>query len=131
MSGRIRDPLAPSTDAAAEDTDERLSPRVSNGLDAQQKSVYVGRKSKWRNPWRIQPNSKGYAVSGPRRGDISQHPTLEEAAEYAINRYIEGVRVDLASAARQELAEAQLVCDCHAGGRCHADILRVLAERPA
>lgn len=92
-------------------------------------TVYVGRPSKWGNPYKI-VNFRVMAKKG----------TPEQEAEYLqqmlklYRRYITEVRPDLAAAAKVELAGRNLVCWCplydENGGRipCHADILLQIAN---
>ena len=98
-----------------------MTPRVLNKrtmtlADRAQPSVYVGRPTKWGNPyshlWSAYPgtihvNSRAEAVDLYRKW-IFSHPELLEAA-------------------RKELRGKNLTCWC-APHQCHADILLVIAN---
>lgn len=75
-------------------------------------AVYVGRPSKWGNPFAVGPGPRG-----------------RETALFRYRLFLLS-RPDLVAAARQELAGKDLVCWC-APKACHADILaRVAAGGP-
>ncbi|HEY2202995.1 MAG TPA: DUF4326 domain-containing protein [Pseudonocardia sp.] len=81
-------------------------------------SVYVGRPTRWGNPWRI----------GPARGGEG----LSRAAAMQRYRAYLDEHPDLAEAARRELAGHDLVCWCPLDEPCHADeLLRVANGDPA
>lgn len=71
-------------------------------------AIYVGRPTKWGNPFRID---------------------TEADREEVIDRYLRWIRyrTDLREQAREELAGKDLVCWC-APQACHADILMKIAN---
>ena len=109
-------------------------------------SIYVGRGSKWGNPFVIQTAPKGmvgaypmtdnrYAVVDTRdnapRGNYRLFPTFLDAARYAAAqfRYVrlhEILKED--PAALQELTGAHLACWCAETNPCHGDVLLELAN---
>jgi hypothetical protein len=87
-------------------------PRVVNryrdeGVDG----VYIGRPSKWGNPFRIGPDGDREAVIAKYRAFLVSRP-------------------DLVDAVRRELAGRNLVCFC-APKACHGDVLLEIANGPA
>lgn len=71
-------------------------------------AVYIGRPSKWGNPFRIGPNGDRAAV-------------IEAYREYL------RTRLDLVAAARRELVGRDLLCWC-APLPCHGDVLLEIAN---
>lgn len=93
-------------------------PRVYNrksSLPIPEGAVYVGRPTKWGNPWRL-----GYKATYRQR-----HLVLESFRQYLREH------PELVEAARRELKGKNLICSCTPLD-CHADIwLRVAAgEEP-
>ena len=84
----------------------RLQRKRTRGWRMPAGAVYVGRPSRWGNPWRI---GKGRGECTPRaavanfRRYLRQHPELVEEA-------------------RPVLAGRDLVCWCREGDPCHADV---------
>lgn len=91
----------------------RVLNRKTHGLP--KGSVYVGRPSKWGNPWSHQS------------GTTAEHraATRDEAVE----RFAAWLhsQPDLEAAARVELRGKDLVCWC-APAKCHADVLLLVAN---
>jgi hypothetical protein len=77
-------------------------------------AVYVGRPTKWGNP---------FAIGAP-HPEHGRRMTRDEA----IDLYAASVDDDLAAAARAELRGKDLVCWCAPDARCHADVLLQLAN---
>jgi hypothetical protein len=73
-------------------------------------TVYVGRPSRWGNPW----------------------PATEHGAAAAVARYRAWLLADAArlAAARIELAGRDLACWCRLDAPCHADVLLEFANDP-
>lgn len=90
-------------------------PRVYNKHhgDAPADAVYVGRPTKWGNPYSHLPGTMG----------LSKVATREEA----IRLFEEGITKELREAIIQELRGKDLVCWC-APKACHADVLLRLAN---
>ena len=73
-------------------------------------AVYVGRPTKWGNPWPI---------------------TAQRSSEDAVTLYRQHLcdHPDLVDAAGRELAGRDLVCWCRPDQACHADVLLDVANR--
>jgi hypothetical protein len=75
------------------------------------KAVYVGRPSRWGNPYRV-----------------GVHGTAEECVRLFEARY--GNDADYRAAVRTELAGKSLACWCKVGQPCHAAVLLRWANEP-
>lgn len=112
-------------------------------------AVYVGRGTKWGNPWRIGQRGEPIERKGPT--DDTLHPLADGGSMLAFNppiqihtfprpltasdvvikyrsHIIETVGMDRIQA---ELGGRDLVCWCKEGAQCHADVLLDLANPPA
>jgi hypothetical protein len=76
------------------------------------KAIYVGRPSRWGNPYRV-----------------GVHGTAEECVRLFETRY--GNNATYRAAVRAELAGKSLACWCKVGQSCHADVLLRWANAPA
>ena len=85
-----------------------MNPRVVNCRVTRHYDVYIGRGSKWGNPFRIGPDQGREAVIRMFRDYLESHPELKAAA-------------------RTELRGKTLACFC-APRSCHGDILAELAN---
>jgi len=87
-------------------------------------TVYVGRPTKWGNPFKIGDSPLG--------GTISfipiYHPTGEKVLA-AYRDYVEHKCRWIIEDAQMELRGKDLACWCKEGAPCHADILLELANR--
>ena len=90
----------------------RIQRRRTKGWRMPPGAVFVGRPSKWGNP---------YKVGTPAA------PTPEAAV--ALFRDYLARRTDLSDAARDELTGKVLVCWCSPGQPCHADVLLEAANQ--
>jgi len=79
-------------------------------------AIYVGRPSKWGNPYIVQADMKGHLA-------FAAHRTAVKLYQEYIKKHPE-----LIKAAQEELREKDLVCWC-APLPCHADVLLELANR--
>lgn len=99
-------------------------------------AVYVGRPTRWGNPWRAVERDQRWFIDGPMINPF-RHPcgNREGAALLAIQcfreklmRPMEGVlacsRVEIVS----ELRGRDLACWCKQGEPCHADVLLEVAN---
>lgn len=89
---------------------ERIQRRRSKGWRMPPGAVYVGRPTRWGNPY-----------------PVSQHGPA--GACRLFEQYLLS-RPDLVEAARQELAGKPLACWCSLDQPCHADVWLRLINRP-
>lgn len=123
---------------------QRIQRRRLKGWRAPAGAIYVGRDTRWGNPFKLAPaaSQRGglldmWAVefSGKKLGrwDDSAAARAEAADRYA--RWIhEPKQAALVVTVRQELAGRDLMCRCPPDQPCHADVLLQIAngtkERP-
>lgn len=106
-------------------------------------AVYVGRPTKWGNPWTVINGYKqgwlvyddrdryGLAPSGSTSGGfIAAYKTRAEAQSDAVRRYRKWLRSspELVRAVVDSLSGRDLVCWCREGDPCHVDPLLELAN---
>jgi len=104
-------------------------------LDAQgRRPVYVGRPTRWGNPWAVTETSTGWAITRDWRGGwdvgLIETVTREAAHQVAVGLYREWVEAnaDLARLAREGLAGRALMCWCAPEFACHVDHLLTVAN---
>ena len=101
----------------------RIQRKRTKGWQMFPGTVYVGRPSKWGNPYKVE-NFRPLGKKG----------TPEQEAEYLAQAlrlyrvYVTEIRPELFSAAKIELAGRNLCCWCPMTQPCHADILLELAN---
>lgn len=104
-------------------------------------AVYVGRPTKWGNPWRIVlvydynfPFGDAADVIHAETGNtVGRFDRVERAlrtgaAYWAVQAYRGDLTEELIAAARRELAGRDLACWCRLDQRCHADVLLEIAN---
>jgi hypothetical protein len=92
-------------------TPRRLQRSRKKGARTRTGAVYVGRPSKWGNPF----------VVGPRL------PAVEAVARYR-SALLDGKLTFTVDDVRRELAGKDLTCWCKPGAPCHADLLLRIAN---
>ena len=90
-------------------------PKVYNKhhKDAPPNAIYVGRPTKWGNPFKI--------------GDESYYPGTPMTRQDAVDHFRASVTPEMETEIRQQLRGRDLVCWC-APKPCHADILLEIAN---
>ncbi|NIL56234.1 DUF4326 domain-containing protein [Salinispora arenicola] len=89
----------------------RIQRRRTRGWRMPPNTVYVGRPTKWGNPWGIDK------IRGSR---------AEAVRLYQL--WLTDQRPDLCNAARRDLAGRDLACWCPLEQPCHADVLLAIAN---
>jgi uncharacterized protein DUF4326 len=110
---------------------ERIQRRRTRGWRMPEGAVYVGRPSRWGNPYRwsaypsISHDFEGepYAISASARRGFAV-TDFRSAVQYGIGSIDYPSREEI----RRELAGRDLVCWCPKGQPCHADVLLELAN---
>lgn len=95
---------------------KRIQRKRTSGWRMPEGAVYVGRPTKWGNPWQV----------GPAMSPAGAVWRYNDAALGRLGRFTYGVP-DVATI-RAELAGRDLVCWCPLDQPCHADILLELAN---
>ena len=99
----------------------RIQRKRTKGWKMPACAVYVGRPTKWGNPWPITPSSKRHWSCG--------EEFYHRRAVEAFSRWIKDEEQDeLLSDIRQELKGKDLACWCSLDQPCHADVLLTLAN---
>jgi hypothetical protein len=91
-------------------------------------AVYVGRPSRWGNPWKV--GSTGWTIDPDGRINREPHPplTVEEAVQ-AFRNANSREESGWPEMIRRHLAGRDLVCWCPLDQPCHADVLLEIANR--
>ena len=98
---------------------KRIQRKRTKGWRMPPNTVYVGRPSKWGNPFKVEGRN---VIHLDNRLTFNSH---EKALEYSLNRFNALVYIyDLS-----ELKGKDLACWCKIGEPCHADILLKLANK--
>ena len=100
----------------------RIQRRRTKGWRMPDGAVYVGRPSRWANPYR---------VDDPRLPADDRY-TREQVVELFWRSALDWWAPWFVEAVREELAGKDLACWCKIGDPCHADVLLELAngDRP-
>jgi len=93
----------------------RVQRRRAKGWRMPDNTVYVGRGSKWGNPWRIKDGMSA-------KGCVWRYRD-------ALNGLLPFAKVPSITEARTELAGKNLACWCPLDQPCHADVLLELANK--
>lgn len=116
-------------------TPERIQRKRTKGWTAPSGSKYVGRGTRWGNPWVVAQTRTGWAVNwagdGPSRPDWTVATDNQGAAHVmAVGLYREFAEstVGFAARARVELKGRDLMCWCSESLSCHAAVLLELAN---
>ncbi|MFJ1650063.1 DUF4326 domain-containing protein [Streptomyces sp. NPDC088337] len=113
----------------------RIHRQGTKGWRAPDRAVYVGRGTRWGNPYKVVQRNRCYAVLTDDGGVIYAHRDETEVRRVATDWYrawFSG-QPDLAAAARRQLAGRPLMCWCplpEPGDRdhCHAAVLLAIAN---
>lgn len=114
----------------------RIQRRRTKGWTAPGNTVYVGRPTRWGNPYQVVPvrRSGPFDVIGA-MGLIAQTTGREDAAGIAVNRFAYAVDMGwhglpTPTEIRAALAGRDLTCWCRLDWPCHADVLLKIANMP-
>lgn len=105
-------------------TPERIQRQRTKGWRMPEGAVYVGRPSKWGNPWRA---GKVKYLTGPKAGHVADRADVVRMYRNALTAKT-AKAAEVRAQARTELAGRDLVCWCKLGDPCHADVLLSIAN---
>ena len=110
-------------------TPQRIQRRRARGWQMPPDTIYVGRPTKWGNPFEV---GKQHGT----REECLRRYRLLALGYLAISMGVEQVRPQEAThaamcEARRELRGKNLACWCPLGKPCHADVLLEIANSPA
>lgn len=121
------------TDSSAQP--KRIQRRRTKGWRMPLHAVYVGRPTKWGNPFQVKSAGDGFWTVVDNNGVDYREPLTGWAdKDYAVLKsvrlYFMDVKGELAPyPPLSELAGRDLVCWCPLDSPCHADVLLELANR--
>ena len=111
-------------------TVKRIQRRRTKGWRMPENTVYVGRGSKWGNPWAVRWDRllQRWVVQADHNASSERFVTRPEAVSSAVVHFAAWVwRLD-ENVIRAELAGKNLACWCPLDQPCHADVLLELAN---
>ena len=112
----------------------RVQRQRTKGWRMSENTVYVGRGTKWGNPWKITPHDEGQATVTDPVSAIT-FTSVHEAAAHAASSFRwqllnhPNVLGFTEAEAHTELAGKNLSCWCPPDQPCHADVLLEIANR--
>ena len=112
---------------------KRIQRRRTKGWRKPEGAVYVGRGTKWGNPWRVVKLVEGpWCIVEP-DGRRIKFLNMEDAVRTAVSWFNEAIPngwegVPDYDEIRSELAGKDLMCWCPLGQPCHADVLLEICE---
>lgn len=122
-------------------TPARIQRRRSKGWRAPEHSTYVGRPTRFGNPYRLVRQDTGWSVQfGDHGGGVGIFPTDSEARRYATEAFRVWINLpeqaDMVRLFRALLAGRDLTCWCPLPepgqpDHCHAAVLLELANAPS
>lgn len=113
---------------------KRIQRKRTKGWKMPPNAIYVGRPTKWGNPFVVRECCVLNTINGHTVGDVKETP--EDAMASAVYLYkrrvienaIGGIEPKI-RAALEELRGKDLVCWCPLDQACHADVLLEFANR--
>lgn len=116
----------------------RIQRRRVKGWRAPDGARYVGRGTRWGNPWVVVQTRTGWAVNWAGEGTPTPEWTASTDNQHAAHIMAVGLyreyaerTVGFAVRARVELSGRDLMCWCPPELPCHVDVLLELANQPA
>lgn len=111
---------------------QRIQRRRTAGWRMPEGAVYVGRPSRWGNPFTVTHTSQGWTVTDDNDVEYDDWPTKRAAQLHAVSLFAElsvdyGISFD-SDEARAELRGKDLCCWCPIDQPCHADVLLEIAN---
>ena|SRR5690625_3167531 len=101
----------------------RIQRKRTKGWRKPEGAVYVGRGTRWGNPYTITRTFTGYIVDGPNLR--VEYPSRRRATAVAVDAFRAWLGSDpgRVGEVRAELAYRDLMCWCAPADACHADVL--------
>lgn len=104
----------------------RIQRKRTKGWKMPQGAVYVGRGSKWGNPFKV-----GELCSSKRNSHGGCNQIFVTDNEVAVASFQRFLSLELRIAAREHLKGKNLACWCKLDELCHADVLLEIANSEA
>lgn len=110
---------------------ERIQRKRTKGWRMPPNTVYVGRPSKWGNPWHVRDMGRhGPLVQDQVRNSYpSTMPIARRFAVWKFRRFL-STEFGRKRFPVEQLRGKNLACWCRIGEPCHADVLLELANQP-
>lgn len=102
---------------------QRIQRKRTKGWKAPEGAVYVGRPSKWGNPFKVSNGDCDHPDCGPK-----SHPAI--TPQMAVDSFRRWLSPGMIMVLRHELRGKDLMCFCPLDQPCHADVLLELANGP-
>lgn len=99
----------------------RIQRKRTKGWKMPDGAVYVGRPTKWGNPFKISNGDCDHPDCGPK-----SHPVI--TAQMAVDQYRRWLTPGMIMVLRYELRGKDLACFCPLDQPCHADVLLEIAN---
>ena len=116
-------------------TPTRIQRKRSKGWQMPEGAVYVGRPTKWGNPFSIELARDFHAGFGqPASGGTPRETAVQWFREWLHGEWSDDRELPnppTADEIRDELRGKDLACWCRTGACCHADVLIEIANKPA
>lgn len=110
----------------------RIQRKRTKGWKMPENTVYVGRPTKWGNPFTLEEELKRVSPLWPH---IKENSKLKTVFEYALSfmmfnyeRFMNR-NTSLTEEAKKELKGKNLACWCKVGEPCHADVLLEIVNK--
>lgn len=100
---------------------KRIQRQRTRGWTMPAGAVYVGRPTKWGNPFKVSNGDCNHPDCGPR-----SHPVITR--QMAVDSYRRWLSAGVVVEAVRELRGKDLCCWCPLSSPCHADILLEIAN---
>jgi len=113
---------------------KRIQRRRTKGWRMPEGAIYVGRSSRWGNPFKVVPMDGGYIVENVSTGKIitpvalAQKDAASGLATMLFERYLRQMDPDELEALITPLRGHDVTCWCGLDEPCHADSLLELAN---
>lgn len=113
---------------------QRIQRRRTKGWRMPENTIYVGRGSKWGNPYRVEASNGEYSTINDAGTSRSLRMREADALMMVVSWFSESIAngwngVPGVGEIRSELAGKNLACWCPADQPCHADVLLELANQ--
>jgi hypothetical protein len=109
---------------------KRIQRKRAKGWKMPEDAVYVGRPTKWGNPYQVkQDENLNFYVAWETGRSRKSHYLQKDAAKEAVELFRNYMRFGLDSPSCIHLRDKDLACWCPLDKPCHADVLLELANK--
>jgi len=111
---------------------ERIQRRRTRGWRMPEGARYIGRPTRYGNPWRITQAEDGWLIVHATQPPVGPIPSRDSADRLLLTLYRDHLdhHPELVAQARRELAGKDLACFCAVNAPCHGDLLLAAANTP-